>query len=90
MKLNVGAFAVASGTVAAAASAICAFFVAVAPGATKAFFSMMFHIDLSSLPYILSWGSFIGGLVCWFATVAIVFGAGAWLYNRFASETPGQ
>lgn len=85
MKLNVAAFAVASGTVAAAASAICAFFVAVAPEATKAFFSILFHVDLSGLPYVLTWGSFIGSLVCWFATAAVVFGAGAWLYNRFGS-----
>ncbi len=87
MELNVRAFATAAGTVAAILSVLCAFFVVIAPDAAKAFFGSITHLDLTSLPYRLTWGSFVGSLVCWFAGAALVFGAGAWLYNRFSNRS---
>ena len=82
MKLNVRAFAIAAAVIAAAMDAICAFFVAVAPKQTTAFFGYLTHQDLSVIPRSLTWGSFCIGLVEWAVGAAIVAGAGAWLYNR--------
>lgn len=82
MKLDVRAFAIAAAVIAAVLDAICAFFVAVAPEQTTAFFGYLTHLDLSVIPRSLSWGSFIVGLVAWALGAAIVFGAAAWLYNR--------
>lgn len=86
-KLFITAFALASGITAAVASAICALFVAIAPEGTKTFFSFLFHLDLSSLPYKLTWATFIGSLVCWFVTISVIFGIGAWFYNRLAAKS---
>ena len=84
MKLNVRSFALAVGCITAAIFTICAFFVAVAPEATAAFFSYLFHINLTGLTRPISWGSFFAGLVGSGLGMALSAGAAAWLYNRLA------
>jgi hypothetical protein len=82
MKLDIRAFALAVGGVTAAGFTICAFFVAVAPEATRAFFSYLFHIDLTGMASTISWGSFFAGLLGTGLGMAILAGAVAWIYNR--------
>jgi len=82
MKLNVWAFACAAGIVAAVIFTICAFFVAVAPEATAAFFSYLLHINLTGLTRSISWGSFFTGVLGLGLGTALSAGAVAWLYNR--------
>ena len=82
MKLNVWAFARAAGIVTAVVFTICAFFVAVAPEATAAFFGYLFHVDLTALVRPISWRSFFAGLLGSSFGMALSAGAVAWLYNR--------
>lgn len=82
MKLDSRAFALAVGVVTAAVFTICAFFVAIAPEATRAFFSYLFHIDLTGMASTISWGSFFAGLLGTGLGMAVLAGAVAWLYNR--------
>ncbi|MBI4520076.1 MAG: hypothetical protein HY701_04525 [Gemmatimonadetes bacterium] len=84
MKLDSGAFALAAGIVAAALSALCAAFVALAPETATALASAVVHLDLTSLARPVTPVSFLGGVVFWGALTAIVFGTGASLYNRFS------
>lgn len=81
MKLNVWPFSLSVGVVTALVFAICAFFVAVAPEATAAFFSYLLHIDLTGLVRKLTWGSFFAGLFGVSITMAIGAAATAWIYN---------
>jgi hypothetical protein len=60
-------------------------FVAVAPGATKQFFSWVMHIDLSSLARHITWGNFLGGVVCYSLVMGVLAWASAWAYNRLSS-----
>lgn len=84
MKLNVWPFSFSVGAVTAAAFTICAFFVAVAPEATAAFFSYLFHIDLTGLTRAISWDSFLAGLLFSVLGMALASAVAAWLYNRLA------
>ena len=84
MKLDIRAFALAVGAVTAVVFTICAFFVAVAPEATRAFFSYLFHIDLTGMASTISWGSYFAGLLGTGLGMAFLAGAVAWIYNRLA------
>lgn len=90
MKVNVRAAFYASLLVSAISFLACAFFVAVTPEATSQFFSYVFHIDLTGLARHITWGSFLGGILCFSFGVAVHFGAAAWLYNRSASAAVQQ
>jgi hypothetical protein len=88
MRLNARS---AAGATAAVLFAVCSLAVAVAPGATTAFFGYLVHMDLSGLPRTLTFGSFIGGLVAWTLGAALTFGLAAAIYNRLvgvASAAP--
>ena len=82
MKLDIRAFALAVGGVTAVVFTICAFFVAIAPEATRAFFSYLFHIDLTGMASTISWGSFFAGLLGTGLGMALLASGTAWLYNR--------
>ncbi len=84
MQLNIRAFALAVGSITAAAFTICAFFVAVAPEATAAFIGYLLHINLSGLTRAISWGSFFAGLLGVGIGMALWTGAVAWIYNRLS------
>ena len=84
MKLDTRAFAFAAAIVAAGLFLICGFSVAVAPEATTNFAGHLIHADLSGITRSLTWGNFLGGLVCWTVGIGVVGVALAWLYNRLA------
>ena len=87
MKLDARAFGLAAGTAAAVLFLICALAVAIAPEATTAFAGHLIHVDLSGMTRILTLGSFVGGLVCWFACTTLTFWLVAAVYNRLAGWT---
>lgn len=82
MKINIWPFSLSVGVVTAAAFTICAFFVALAPEATAAFFSYLLHIDLTKLGRAVTWGSFFAGFVTVGVGSALWASIVAWLYNR--------
>jgi hypothetical protein len=84
MKLKTGAFAAAAGIVAAAVSAICAAFVAIAPDSATALASAVIHLDLTGLARPVTLGTFVGGVVFWGLGMAVVFGVAAAIYDRLA------
>ncbi len=85
MRLNTGAIFWAVSIVSAASYAICAAFVAVAPGATSQAFGWVVHIDLTSLSRHITWPSFFGGMVCFSLVIAAHAWAAAWTYNRLVA-----
>jgi hypothetical protein len=87
MKLDARAFGLAAGTAAAVLFLICAVAVAIAPEATTAFAGHLIHVDLSGLTRTLTFGSFVGGLVCWFVGTTLTFWLVAAVYNRLAGRT---
>ncbi|MEO6057735.1 MAG: hypothetical protein ABIQ49_12935, partial [Gemmatimonadales bacterium] len=53
------------------------------------FSGYLVHMDLSSLPLVLTFGSFLGGLVGWTLGTAVMFWLAAAVYNwlgRAASD----
>jgi uncharacterized protein DUF5676 len=86
MKLNIWAFGIAVGTAIAAAFTICAFFVALAPGATAAFIGYLLHINFSSLARPITWASYIAGVLGLGLWTALWAAAAAKLYNLLVSK----
>lgn len=82
MRLDTRAFALAAGLTAAVLFTLCAVAVAIAPGPTTTFFGYLVHADLSAIARTLTFGSFVGGLVCWTLGTALTFGLAAAIYNR--------
>ena len=75
MNANAKRVGIAAGLVAAASFAVCATFVAIAPGSTTAFFSYMMHIDLSTMARTITWQSFVVGMLLF----SVIVGAHVWL-----------
>lgn len=85
MKLDVRAAAVAAGSIAALAYALCTAFCVLVPESTVAYVTtVFFHIDVTGLYRQITWGSFIASLLGGGLGTAVVAGATAWLYNRLA------
>lgn len=84
MRLDTRAFALAVGAATSIVFTICAFFVAVAPGSTAAFFSYLLHVDLTGLARPISWGSFFAGLLGTGFVSALFAAAVAGPYNRLS------
>lgn len=84
MKLNIWPFSLSVGIVTAVASIICGLLIALAPEATMAVVSYLFHIDLTGLARAITWGGFFAGLVV--SVLVMMLGAAsvAWLYDHFA------
>lgn len=82
MRLDTRAFGLAAGATAAVLFTVCAFFVAVAPLATTAFFGTLIHADLSSITRTLTFASFVVGLCAWAVGVGLSFMLAAAIYNR--------
>jgi hypothetical protein len=81
MRLDSRAFGVAAGSVAAILYLICAVAVLVAPGPTTLVASYLIHMDLSTMPRVLTAGSFLVGLAVWTLGTAVVFASVAGIYN---------
>jgi len=92
MKLDVRAAALATGSIAALAYALCTIFCAVVPESTVAYLGTAFlHIDLTGLYRQMTWATFVIGLLGAGVGTGAAVGAAAWLYNRLArtvSEKP--
>lgn len=84
MRLDSKALALAAGGAAAIWFAICALFVAIAPGATSTFFGYVLHLDLTAIARPLTWSSFAGGLVAVASGAAIFVAFVGSTYNRLA------
>jgi hypothetical protein len=81
MKLNIWPFSLSVGVVTAVASVICGILIALAPEATMAVVSYLFHIDLTGLSRTITWGGFFAGLVVSVLTMMLGAAATAWIYN---------
>jgi hypothetical protein len=85
MKLDVRAAAVAAGSIAALAYALCTAFCVLVPESTVVYLTTAFlHFDVTGLHLQITWGSFIASLLGWGLGTAVAAGATAWLYNRLA------
>lgn len=85
MKLDVRAAAVAAGSIAALAYALCTAFCVLTPESNVVQLTTAFlHIDITGIYRQVTWGSFIVSLLGWGLGTAIMAGATAWLYNRLA------
>jgi hypothetical protein len=90
MKLDIRAAAVAAGSIAALAYALCTAFCVLVPESTVAYLTTVFvHIDVSGLYRQITWGNFLAGLLGWGLGTAVVAGATAWLYNLLARTPVG-
>lgn len=86
MKLDVKAFATAIGTVTAILFAACAFFIAIAPEPTMAFFGYLLHVDFGGIARPITWGGFFAGLIATGLGTAFLGAAIGALYNRLSQE----
>jgi hypothetical protein len=82
VKLDPKALVGATVVVMALGYVLCFGFVAIAPGAAMALFGEVLHVDLSSLPPLVSIGSFVAGLLFWSGLTGIAAWLTAWIYNR--------
>ena len=81
MTLDTKALALAGGVTTALAFTLCAVAVALAPGATTAFFSYVLHLDLSDLARPLTWGSYCVGVFTIGLGTAALLGFFGWFHN---------
>ncbi|HET6795810.1 MAG TPA: DUF5676 family membrane protein [Gemmatimonadales bacterium] len=84
MRLDARAFGLAGGTVAAILYLICGVAVLLAPEATTTLASYITHMDLSTMPRIMTASGFLMGLAFWTFGTAAVFAAVAGVYNQLA------
>lgn len=91
MKLDVRAAAVAAGSIAALAYALCTAFCAFVPEPTVVYLTAVFlHIDITGLYRQITWGTFVVGLLGAGLGTTVAAGATAWLYNRLARRPVGE
>ena len=84
MRLDACAFGLAAGTVAAILYLVCGVAVLVAPGPTTTLASYIIHMDLSTMPRLVTAWGFLVGLAFWTFGTAGVFAAVAGVYNQLA------
>jgi hypothetical protein len=90
MKLDVRAAAVAAGSIAALAYALCTAFCTLVPESTVVYLTTtVLHIDITGLYRQVTWGTFVIGLVGYGLGTAVVVGTMAWLYNQLARTEAG-
>ena len=82
MKLNIWPFSLSLGIVTAVASIICGLLIALAPEATMAVVSYLFHIDLTGLSRTITWGGFFAGLAVSVFVMMLGAASVAWLYDH--------
>ena len=88
MKLNTIALANAAAIVTAVLFTLCALFLAAFQEHAYLFFSFLFHVDLTSSAYPMSWGVFVGSGVVWVIGMWIVAAVFAGLYNAMIRQQP--
>jgi hypothetical protein len=82
MRFDARAFGLAAGATAAVLFILCSVAVAIAPGPTTDFAGYLIHMNLSGLSRSLTFGSFVGGLICWTVGTGLTFWLAAAIYNR--------
>ena len=88
--LDARAFGFAAGFVASVISAVCAFALWIAPGATRVIAGYLVHSDLSGVTVSVTWGSFFSGVIGWGLIAGLAFSGAATLYNRFSGATTAE
>lgn len=81
-KLNTRSLSIAIGMSTGLVYTICILFIVLAPKAGMTFFSYILHIDFSNMARVVTWGSFIAGLLFWVLGPALYATAISRLYNR--------
>ena len=81
---NIRALTITGAVVAAVAYAVCAAFVALAPGPATGLGSDIVHVNLSGAGRAVTWGGALRGGLFFTAFVALVCAASGWLYNRLS------
>lgn len=93
MRLDVRAYALASGAVVAVFGTLCAAAIAFNAKGFMAVVGYLAHVDLSPLARAITWTSYLVGITAWTALFALWGGTLAWLYNRLsagAQAGPGE
>jgi len=85
-KLNTRSLSLATAIITGLVYILCILFVAIAPKAAMAFFSYVMHMDLSNITRVISWGSFIVGLLFWTVGTALYAALIARLYNSLTTR----
>lgn len=84
-SLNVRAFGLAAGIVAATLSAICGVALLLAPDSTWTLAGYLLHADLSMVAPVVSWGGLVVSVLGWGLIASGAFAAAAALYNRYVA-----
>ncbi|MCU0532381.1 MAG: DUF5676 family membrane protein [Hydrococcus sp. Prado102] len=82
MKLNARSLSLATAVMTGLVYTICVLFIAVTPKAAMAFFSYILHADLTQIARLVTFGSFIAGLLFWTVGTALYAALIAGFYNR--------
>ncbi len=85
-KLRTQSLSLATAIITGFVYSICILFIALAPKAAMAFFSYIFHADLSNIARTVTWGSFIVGLLFWSVGTALYAALIARLYNSLTTR----
>lgn len=80
-KLKTNSLAIATGLISGLVYTICVIFIALAPKITMNFFSYILHADITNLVRVVSWGSFIVGLLFWSVGTGLYVALIARFYN---------
>ena len=83
VKLNTRALFIATAAITGAVYAICFLSLVIFPQTTMAFISYVIHMDLTDLDLLVSWSSFVVGLLFWSLGTAFYAALIARFYNRF-------
>lgn len=82
IKLNARSLSLATAVMTGLVYTICVLFIAVAPKVAMAFFGYILHADLTQINRLVTFGSFIVGLLFWTVGTALYAALIASFYNR--------
>jgi hypothetical protein len=85
-KLHLRSLSIAVGTSTAFVYTLCILFIILAPTASMTFFSYVLHADLTQISRVVTWGSFIAGLLFWSLGPALYAALISRIYNRFTVQ----
>ena len=83
MKLLINKLALTTAITFSVLWVICSAFIALIPDLSMSLTGTMFHANLSSMVWTLTWGGFFIGLIAW----AILGGISAWLIAFFYNHS---
>lgn len=83
MKIHTYKLALTTGIAFSVLWVICSAFIALIPDLSMALTGIMFHANLSSMAWTITWSGFFIGLIAW----AILGGTSAWLIGLFYNHS---